>query len=100
MTSLAFRLKRVDQTINCLLVEIKHNNLMREMYKIVCRASNYFKHFLIFISAVSGFVLISEFTSLLSVPVDIASSAVGMKNCAVPEKIKKYQSLIRKKGRI
>ena len=45
----------------------------------MCRALNYFEHFLIFVSAVGGCVSISVFTSLTSVPVGITSSAVGLK---------------------
>ena len=36
-----------------------------------------------FISAVSGCVSISELASLVNVPVGIASSAVGLKVCAI-----------------
>ena len=39
-------------------------------------ALNYFEHFLIFISAVSGCVSIPEFVSLVSVSVGIAISVV------------------------
>ena len=42
-------------------------------------------------------VSISTFTSLVCVPVDITSSAVGIKICATTAGIKKYQSIIKKK---
>ena len=42
----------------------------------VCRALNYFGNFLVFVSAVSGYVSISDFTSLIGVPVDIVSSVI------------------------
>ena len=38
-----------------------------------------------------------EFTSLVDVPVGIASSAVGLKVCAIIAVIKKYKSIIKKK---
>ena len=38
---------------------------------------NYFEHFLIFISAVSGWVSISAFSSLVAVPVGVTSSVLG-----------------------
>ena len=37
--------KRIDETRNCFLEEIKHNNLMSENNKKVCWDLNYFKHF-------------------------------------------------------
>ena len=61
------------------------------MYKVL----NYFEHFLVFVSAVSGSVLISVFSSLVGVPVGIASSAVGFKTCLVTAGIKK--SVVKKK---
>ena len=48
-----------------LLEEIKHNELISEKHKKVCRALNYFEHFLLFVPAVSECVLISAFTSLV-----------------------------------
>ena len=50
---------------------------MSEKHKKVCRGLNYSQHFLVFISAVSGCVLISAFASLVGVPVGIMSSAAG-----------------------
>ena len=38
-----------------------------------------------------------EFTSLVGAPVGIASSAVGLKVCAIIAVIKKYKSIIKKK---
>ena len=52
---------------------------------------NYFEHFLVFVSAVSGCVSISAFASLVGVPISIASSAVGLKMCAITAGIKKYK---------
>ena len=58
---------------------------------------NYFEHFLIFISVVSGCVSISTFTSLVCVPVGIASSAAELKICVIMAGNKKYKSIIKKK---
>ena len=54
---------------------------------------------LILASTVTGCVLISTFASLVAVPVDITSSAVGKKICAITTGIKKYKSIITKKKR-
>ena len=40
------------------------------------------------------YVSISAFTSLDSTPLDIASSAVGIKTCAITAVIKMYKSII------
>ena len=53
------------------------------------KALNYFECFLILVSAVSGFVSISAFASLVGLPVDITSSAVGLNICAISVEIKK-----------
>ena len=41
MSSLKFRLKKLDETRNCLLHEIKHNDLMSEKCKKTCKYLNY-----------------------------------------------------------
>ena len=66
---------------------------MSEKQKKVGRVLNYFEHFLAFVSAVSGYISISTFASLVCVPVGIASSAVGIKLCAIIAEIKKYNQL-------
>ena len=63
----------------------------------MCRALNYFEHFLVSVSAVSGFVSISVFASQVCVLVGIASSAVGLKMCALTAGFKKYKSITKKK---
>ena len=40
--SLDFRQKQLDETRNFFLDEIKHNDLMSEKHKEMCRALNYF----------------------------------------------------------
>ena len=65
---------------------------MGEKHKKVCRTLIYFEHF-IFIFAIKGCVSIYAFTSLVSVPVGISSSAVGLKICATTAGIKKYQKV-------
>ena len=58
----------------------------------MCRALNYFKHFFVFIS-------ISPFTSSVSILVGITSFAAGLTVCAIAAGIKKYKSIIKKKGK-
>ena len=62
-----------------------------------CRSLNYFEYFIILVSVVSGWVLISAFPSLVSAPVDISRSEVGLKICVLIAGIKKYKLIIKKK---
>ena len=41
----------------------------------------YIQHFLILASVISGCVSISGFASLVGIPIEITSSAAGLKNC-------------------
>ena len=44
---------------------------------------NYIKHVLILASTFTGSILISAFNSLVSIPIGITSSAIGLKICAI-----------------
>ena len=69
---------------------------MSEKHKKVCKALDYFERFLVFVSAVSGCISISAFTSLVNVAVGIASSAVGFKILQCLQNLKNM-SIIKKK---
>ena len=43
-SSLEYRLKKIDETRNYYSEEIKHNNLISEMYKKTCKYLNYVEH--------------------------------------------------------
>ena len=43
-------------------------------------------------------MIISTFSSLVSLPIDIASVTVGLKSCAITARIKKYKSIIKQKN--
>ena len=97
MSSLQFRLKKVDETRNHLIEETKHNDLMSEKHRKACSYLNYVKHLLPLASTVTGCVLISVFASLVAILVSITSSAREIKNCATISEIEKYKSIIKKK---
>ena len=99
MSSLKFRLKKIDETRNYLLEEIKHSNLMSEMHKKTRKCLHYIEYLLILASTITGYVSISAFSSLAATPVGITSSAIGLKICAITTGIKKYKSIIKKKKR-
>ena len=65
----------------------------------MCNALNYFRHFLVFVSTVSGCVSISAFALLVSIPINIASSAVGLKIGVTATEITIICQLSRKKER-
>ena len=60
-------------------------------------ALNHFKHFLVLGYAVSGCVLISAFVSFADVSRGIARSTIRSKICAATTRIKKYNSVIKKR---
>ena len=99
MSSLEFRLRKIDEAKNYLLHEIKHNDLMSENYKKTCNYLNYAENSLILSSTITGFISISAFASLVCVHVRITSSAIGIcaNICATTAGIKKYKSIIEKK---
>ena len=52
-------------------------------------ALNYCDNFLVFVSAVIGFVSLMAFASLVSFPEGIESSTVGLTSCVITAGIKK-----------
>ena len=70
---------------------------MCKKHKKVCGVLNYIEHLLILVSAVTGCVSISDFSSLVGIPVGITSSAIGLEICVVTAGMKKYKSIIKKK---
>ena len=59
---------------------------MSKKHKKVCTTLNYIKHFLILGSTITGCVSISAFAFLVRIPIGIASSAIGLKICAITHK--------------
>ena len=57
---------------------------------------NYIEYLLILASAVTGCVSISGLASLDNIPIDISSSAEGLKICAATAEIWKYESTKKK----
>ena len=58
---------------------------------------NFIEHIFILASAITGCLSISAFTSIVGIPLEITSSAIGSKICAITAGIKKYKSIIKKK---
>ena len=70
---------------------------MSKKHQHVCVTLKYIEQSNILVSAVSRYVLISAISSLFSIPIDIASSAVGLKICGITVGIWKYKSIIKNK---
>ena len=81
--SLELRLRKIVETRNDLLDITKHNDLMSGKYKKTCKYLNYVEHLLNVVSTVTGCLSISRFDSLVTIPVGIASSTVGIKIWAI-----------------
>ena len=69
-----FRLKKIDETRDYFLEEIKQNKLMSKKQKTVCTTLNYIEHFLILISTIAALILLSALSSLLGITIRITSS--------------------------
>ena len=76
-----------------LLDEIKNNDIMSEKYKKTCKYLNYVENLLILSSKITGCVSISVFSSLVCVPLEITSSAVGKKICAIADELNSVSEL-------
>ena len=61
-----------------------------------CRSLNCFEDFIILVSVINGWNLISAFASLVSAPVDISRSEVGLKICVLVAGTKKYKLVIKR----
>ena len=70
---------------------------MSRKHNKVCTTLNYIEHFLILASAVTRFISISAFVSLVGIPLGIMSSVIGLKIFAIAAGIKKCKSIINKK---
>ena len=91
-----FRLQKIGKIRNYLIEEINRNKLMSKKHK-VCRILNYIDHLVITISAITGCVSISAFTSLVGITIGVISSAIRLKICVITSEIKRKKSIIKKK---
>ena len=68
---------------------------MNEKHKKVSRVWKYIENFLILIHTLTERVSISDFASLINIPIGITSSEIGLKICLITTGIKKYKSIIK-----
>ena len=67
---------------------MNQNELTSKNYKKVYTTLIYFEHFIVLASGVAGCVSISDFASLIGIPVGNASSAIELKTCTITAGIK------------
>ena len=91
MSSLEF--KKIDETRNYILEEVKHNDLMSVKHKMICKYLNYNEHLLVLASTITDCVSISEFTSLVGIHAGITSSVVGLKSVQSLQELKSISQL-------
>ena len=92
-----FRLKDVDETRNCFLKEMEQNELISKKDKKVCTTLNYIEGFLILAFTITRCTSISDFASLLLIPIGTTNYAIGLKICATTAGIKKYKSIVKER---
>ena len=97
MSSLEFRLKKIDETRNYFYEEIKHNDLMSGKCRKTCKYLSYVEHLLILASTITSCLSSSAFASVGCVPAGIMSSAVGLKIYTITARIKKYKLITKKR---
>ena len=73
------RLRKIEETRNYSLEEIKQNELMSRQHKMVCTTLNYIGHLLLLASSITGYISVSALASLLVIPIGITNSALGIK---------------------
>ena len=77
-------MKNIVEIKHYLTKEIDQNELINKNHKKVLA------------SVVTGCISVSDFASLLVIPIGITSSEIGLKICAITAKINRYKSIIKK----
>ena len=97
MQALTLDLKKLDETRNYFLEEIRHSGLISKKHRKTCKTLNYIEH-LLNTSTISRCIPSSAFASLVGFPLGITNSTVGLKICVTTAGIKKCKSVIKKKN--
>ena len=88
-TGLKFRLRKIDELRNYFFEKLKHNYLVRNKRKKICKVLNEIEQTPILVSVITGYVYFSTFTLMVVIPIRAVSSAVGLKICVTTTGIKK-----------
>ena len=90
-------MKNIDEIKSYFLEKVEQKELISKKHKKICATLNYIKHFLILASMAIGCISISDFASLVGIPIEITIFVTGLNMCAIKAVIKKYKSMIKKK---
>ena len=90
-------MKGIDEARNYFIEETNQNEFKGKKPKKVCATLNYIEHLIILTSAVTGYVSISDFASLVGISTDIKSSTLGLKIYPITAGIKKVIKKKKKK---
>ena len=71
------------------IISLKQNELMTRKHKKVCTTLNYVENSLISVYTITECISLSAFTSLIGIPIGIASSAIRLKIGAITVGMKK-----------
>ena len=85
-----FRLKEIDKARNYFIEETKQNKLISKKHKKIRKILNYTEYLLILPSTVTGCITISDFASLVGIPVGIAISVTAINIRVITQGIKKF----------
>ena len=94
-----FRLKQMGKTGNYFTEEIKQSELIIKKHKMVFKLIKYTGHLLILASTATECVSIPALPFLVDITVGIASFATTIKIFVIIARIKKYNSIIKKRKR-
>ena len=87
-------MKNIDVARSYFIRGIDKNELMSKNHKKVCTTLNYITHLFNLAATVTGCASISDFISLVGIPVGIVSFAEEINKCAITAGIKKYKPRI------
>ena len=88
-TSLAFRLKKIDETRNYFFK--RNNYFVSKTHKKTCKSLNHIELLLVLASAFTYWVSISVFVA--DIPAEITSCVAGLKICVIRKKLKKKKKI-------
>ena len=92
-----FRSRKIKKKNNYFIKVIDQIELLSNKNKKVCTTLNYIEHFLTLAFAVTVCISISAFASLVYISMRTMSYTIGVSICAITARIKKYESIIKKK---
>ena len=89
-----FRMKKMKEIHDYFIKEIDQNKLLSNKIKKIYTTLNYIEHLFNFIFAVTVYLSISAFASLIDISMGIMGFTIALNICARITKTKKYKSIL------